>query len=33
MKDKKYYQMSNYKSSKDIGKALEEISKGLIRIN
>lgn len=34
MKDKKYYQMndSEYQSKKDIGKALEEISKNLIRI-
>lgn len=32
MKNKKYYQLSDseYKSSKDIGKALEEISKKLI---
>jgi len=27
-----YYQLSDYKSSKNIGKALEEISKGLINI-
>ena len=35
MKQKKYYQMNenDYKSSKEIGKALEEISKGLVRIN
>ena len=35
MKKKKYFQMNekNYKSSKEIGKALEEISKGLIKIN
>lgn len=34
MKQKKYFQMSekDYKSSKEIGKALEEISKGLIHI-
>ncbi len=34
MKQKKYYQMNDkdYKSSKDIGKALEEISKGLVHI-
>lgn len=34
MKEKKYYQMNDkdYKSSKDIGKALEEISKGLVHI-
>ncbi len=35
MKKKKYFQMNekDYKSSKEIGKALEEISKGLIHIN
>ena len=35
MKQKKYYQMNekDYKSSKEIGKALEEISKGLVHIN
>ena len=34
MKKKKYFQMNekDYKSSKEIGKALEEISKGLIKI-
>lgn len=34
MKNKKYYQMNDrdYKSSKDIGKALEEISNNLIII-
>lgn len=34
MKQKKYYQMNDkdYKSSKEIGKALEEISKGLVHI-
>lgn len=34
MKQKKYYQMNDrdYKSSKEIGKALEEISNGLINI-
>lgn len=34
MKQKKYYQMNDrdYKSSKEIGKALEEISNGLIYI-
>lgn len=34
MKQKKYYQMNDrdYKSSKEIGKALEEISNGLICI-
>lgn len=35
MKKKKHYQMNekDYKSSKEIGKALEEISAGLIVIN
>ena len=35
MKKKKHFQMSekDYKSKKEIGKALEEISKGLIHIN
>lgn len=35
MKKKKYFQMNekDYKSTKEIGKALEEISKGLININ
>ena len=34
MKKKKYFQMNekDYKSSKEIGKSLEEISKGLIHI-
>lgn len=34
MKDKKYYQMhdNEYHSKKDIGKALEEISKDLVKI-
>lgn len=34
MKQKKYYQMNDrdYKSSKEIGKSLEEISNGLIHI-
>ena len=34
MKQKKYFQMNekDYKSSKEIGKSLEEISKGLICI-
>ena len=34
MKQKKYFQMNekDYKSSKEIGKSLEEISKGLIYI-
>lgn len=27
-----YYQLNEYKSSKNIGKALEEVSKGLISI-
>lgn len=35
MKKKKYFQMNekDYKSTKEIGKSLEEISKGLIHIN
>ena len=35
MKKKKYYQMNekDYKSTKEIGKALEEISANLIHIN
>ena len=32
MNDTDYYQLSEYKSSKNIGKSLEEISKGLINI-
>lgn len=32
MQEDEYYQLSDYKSSKDIGKALEEVSKGLIHI-
>ena len=32
MLETEYYQLSEYKSSKNIGKALEEISKGLINI-
>ena len=32
MEEKEYYQLSEYKSKKDIGKALEEVSKGLIHI-
>ena len=32
MEETDYYQLSEYKSSKNIGKALEEISKGLIDI-
>ena len=32
MSEKDYYQLSDYKSKKNIGKALEEISKGLIHI-
>lgn len=34
MKQKNYYQMNDrdYKSSKEMGKSLEEISKGLIHI-
>ena len=35
MKKKRYFQMNekDYKSTKEIGKALEEISAGLIHIN
>ena len=32
MEENDYYQLSDYKSSKNIGKALEEVSKGLIHI-
>ena len=32
MEETKYYQLNEYKSSKNIGKALEEVSKGLINI-
>ena len=32
MDEEKYYQLTEYKSEKNIGKALEEISKGLIHI-
>jgi len=32
MEQTDYYQLSEYKSSKNIGKALEEISKGLVNI-
>ena len=32
MEEKDYYQLNSYKSSKDIGKALEEVAKGLIHI-
>ena len=32
MEETEYYQLNEYKSSKNIGKALEEISKGLIKI-
>ena len=32
MQENNYYQLNEYKSSKDIGKALEEVSKGLINI-
>lgn len=32
MEENDYYQLSEYKSEKNIGKALEEISKGLIHI-
>ena len=33
MEEKEYYQLNEYKSHKNIGKALEEVSKGLIHIN
>ena len=32
MQETDYYQLNEYKSHKNIGKALEEISKGLIHI-
>ena len=32
MEETDYYQLSEYKSSKNIGKSLEEISKGLVNI-
>ena len=32
MQETDYYQLNEYKSAKDIGKALEEVSKGLINI-
>lgn len=32
MENENYYQLTEYKSDKNIGKALEEISKGLIHI-
>ena len=32
MEETEYYQLNDYKSSKDIGKALEEVGKGLINI-
>lgn len=32
MEENDYYQLSEYKSSKNIGKSLEEVSKGLIHI-
>lgn len=32
MEEEEYYQLSEYKSKKNIGKALEEVSKGLIHI-
>lgn len=32
MQETEYYQLNEYKSSKNIGKALEEVSKGLIHI-
>ena len=32
MKETEYYQLNTYTSKKDIGKSLEEISKGLIHL-
>ena len=32
MEENDYYQLSEYKSHKNIGKSLEEVSKGLIHI-
>ncbi len=32
MEENEYYQLSDYKSKKNIGKSLEEVSKGLIHI-
>lgn len=32
MEEEEYYQLNEYKSTKNIGKALEEVSKGLIHI-
>ena len=32
MEENDYYQLSEYKSAKNIGKSLEEVSKGLIHI-
>ncbi len=32
MEENDYYQLNEYKSTKNIGKALEEVSKGLIHI-
>ena len=32
MEENDYYQLSEYKSHKNIGKALEEVSKGLVHI-
>lgn len=32
MEETEYYQLSEYKSTKNIGKSLEEISKGLVHI-
>ena len=32
MNETEYYQLKEYKSTKNIGKALEEVSKGLIHI-
>ena len=32
MEEENYYQMSEYKSTKNIGKALEEVANGLVHI-
>lgn len=32
LKDKENYQLEDYKSHKDVGKALEEVNKGLVQL-
>lgn len=32
MEESEYYQLNDYKSKKNIGKALEEVSKGLVHV-